>query len=222
MSENLLRHFSIIESLISSTPECRLSSQILAEQSHDQQVVMTFILNNRHEVEELHNMLNCCKSWLAIYDEQQQSLHLNYHVERSDDHTIRLYSTQETANNVFRHIPSSALIKSQYYLYSKTGSTVDACEFIKNLSSGEYASFNSVRGMKEFVYSFSTHSPLLPVLSHNSLTMHPQTCGYALRLSILIIDHLDLHLSQSRKRIFDTLRRNLITNYKLQRSKINQ
>lgn len=207
--------FSPLERLIANAHGKDLKSMMKHHQRNHQKPLVSFALSKKNDAEQLVKGLDACRFWIAVYDDKQQTLYTHYQLETSDnDHSINLFATSDMTSKNFKFVSDCSLQKSQYSLipqYEDNQEDVALCKYLPN---GEYAIFNLTRGLKEFVYSLTRHSPLLPVLCHDSLTMNPENGCHALRLYMLIIDNLDLHLEQSRKKIFDTMRQNIIDSYK--------
>lgn len=199
--------------LIASAAGKDLESMLLQHQSGFHKHLVSFKLSQTQNVDRFFSLLEICKPWAAVYDEKQKALYTQYHIESpNDDYTVYLCASQEEAADAVKFVSDCALQKTEYFLIPQHDDNQNTIG--KSLPNGEYTSFNLARGMKEFVYSLSTPSPILPVLCQDSLTRHPQTGWYAVRLYSLNIDQLDLHLQHSREAIFNTLKRNLIDSYK--------
>jgi len=212
MIEQTLQNLSPLEKLIFTKPGRELKA-MLGNYKKQPSNIMSFTLDTENNAERLFKTLNTCKSWLPVYDNNSHTLYSQYEIEVCNERVYINIKTGEYEDN-FKFITDGSLQKSKYLLVPQGGDKHNSVALCKYQPNTEYSHFNLSRGLKEFVYSLATTSPMLPVLCHDSLTMHIKDNCHALRLSMLVTDNLDLHLSQSRNKIYNSMKENLINSYR--------
>ena len=219
MNRDISQNFSPLEMLIANSPRYQNTKQ--PGRRNDPTQLFSYSLTHEKDTEKLYAIISKCKPWIAAYDNEQQTLYTQYNVDIINKLHLGLVFSPDTHINAFKFIAPNSLQESEYFLVPTTNKSQEGVVIYKNLPDGNYAIFALKRGLKEFVYNLTTNTPILPVICADSLTTHPHNGIKSLRIRMLIIENLDLHLEHSRKKIFLTMRRNIIDGYRVILSELN-